>query len=158
MPAPRSVTITDDFGRRTSFRGNKLIAESTDTAAGTKPQWLDVDVWRTEGGNWVVKRTTHYRVRHTSDTCHRADGYELIPPTHLDTYPCPSCNKASVLEGGLGQASRITVESYRTSQELIDSFKDPKDGKYSNLARTILADLAEQDDRLDELWNNVVVP
>lgn len=158
MPhAPRPYTVTDDFGRRTHFKGNKLAAESTDTADGRKPQWTDINVWRTEAGNFVVQRTTHYRIRHTRDTCSRADGYELIPPTQLDTYPCPTCNKAGALQGGHGQASRIVVESYLTPQDLIDSFKDSQ-GRYSSLARTILADVAEQDDRVDEIWNNVVVP
>lgn len=177
----RDHVVVDDFGRRTVFRGEKLVAESTDTVAGQltldelqrkiqqganamqvlreagiKPQWLDVTVWRTAGGSFVVERTTHYRVRHTSDMCTRAEGYELIPATSLDTYPCPTCNKDGILEGGCAQADRINVDAYTTPQELIQSFQ--QDGRYSNLARTILADLSEQDERIDELWNTVVVP
>ncbi len=153
----RDTVIIDDFGRRTQFRGTKLVDESTDTVAGSKPQWLEIAVWRTEAGNFVVQRHTHYRVRHMRDTCSRAEGYELIPPTKLDTYPCPACNKAGVLEGGCAQASRISVDVYGSPQELIDSFRDAQ-GRYSQLARTLLADVSEQDDRVDELWNTVVVP
>lgn len=152
----RDHVVVDDFGRRTVFKGEKLVGESTDTVAGTKPQWLDVTVWRTAAGSFVVERTTHYRVRHTSELCSRAEGYELIEATSLDTYACPSCNKDGVLEGGCAQADRVTVEAYTTPQELISSFQ--QDGRYSNLARTILADLSEQDERIDKLWNTVVVP
>lgn len=152
----RDYNISDDFGRRTTFRGEKLVQESTDTVAGVKPQWLDVSVWRTEGGNFVVQRTTHYRIRHAHDRCARAEGYELLDATKVDTYLCATCNKNGSLTGGLSQASRITVDAYSGVRELIASFE--VDGRFSNLARTILADLAEQDDRVDEAWNTVVVP
>lgn len=152
----RNILLTDDFGRRTVFTGVKLVGESTDTAAGTKPQWVDVDVYRTEGGSFVVARTTHYRIRHLDDNCSRAEGYELIDATVLDTYPCPQCNRNGVMERGCGQADRISIDVYRTPQELIASFE--VDGRYSQLARTILADVAEQDDRVDAAWNTVVVP
>lgn len=152
----RDVTAVDDFGRRTIFKGEKLVQEHTDTLAGNKPQWLEVTVWRTEGGNWVVQRTTHYRIRHAHDRCGRAEGYELVDATKLDTYLCPTCNKNGALEGGLSQASRITVDKYESVPDLIKSFET--EGRYSNLARAILADLSEQDERVDDAWNTVVVP
>lgn len=152
----RDYVVTDDFGRRTQFTGEKLVAESTDTAAGTKPQWLDLTVWRTRAGAFVVERTTHYRIRHTTEHCPRADGYEIIEATVLDTYACPTCNKQGLMEGGCAQADRVTVEAYTSPQALIESFQ--VDGRYSNLARTILADLAEQDERIDQMWNVVHVP
>lgn len=151
----RDHVVTDDFGRRTQFSGEKLVSESTDTAAGTKPQWLDVTVWRTRAGSFIVERVTHYRVRHIDDLCPRAEGYEIIPPTVLDTYACPNCNKAGAVDGGFAQADRITVEVYQTPEELIASFKI--DGRFSNLARTILADISEQDERVDLAWNTVHV-
>lgn len=152
----REHSITDDFGRRFNFTAQTLISESTDTAAGNKPQWLEVYVWRTEAGSFVVQRTTHYRVRHLHERCTRADGYDLVDATELDSYPCPACNRSGQLCGGFAQASRVNVEVYREPQELIDSFK--VNGVYSNLARHILAELAEQDERIDEKWSTVVVP
>jgi hypothetical protein len=153
----RPITATDDFGRRTVFTGDRLVSESTDSEAGTKPQWLEVIVWRTESGNFVVQRTTHYRIRHIRELCPRAEGYDLVDATDLDTYPCPSCNKYNNLESrGYAQSSRISVDVYHDPQELIHSFQI--DGRYSNLAKTILADLSEQDTRVDDLWNTVQVP
>lgn len=151
-------SIYDEFGRCTKFHGDRLINESTDTDVGNKPQWLDLTVWRTASKRWVVRRKTHYRVRHLSERCDRADGYELVPPTELDTYPCGQCNRAGSVEPGRGfaQASRVVVEVYTTTPELIESFA--KDGKFSNLSRTILSDLAEQDSEVDDLWTTVVVP
>lgn len=152
----RNYEVFDDFGRRTVFEGVKLVAESTDTEDARKPQWVEVVVWRTTGGSFIVQRTTHYRVRHTSDRCGRAEGYDLVPATPLDTYPCVSCNKAGLLEGGLAQSTRISVDVYKTPAELIESFR--VEGRYSNLARTVLADIAEQDVEFDQAWNTVVVP
>lgn len=151
----RDYTLTDEFGRKTMFKGQKLVAESTDSSLGNKPQWLEVEVYRTEAGNWVVQRTTRYRIRHANDRCARADGYALAPARRADTYPCRACWVDDVT-GGFGQLPRITVDSYTSIPELIASFRT--EGKYSALARAILADVAEQDERVDEVWNTVVVP
>lgn len=152
----REFELVDDFGRRTVFTGLRLVGESTDTAAGTKPQWIDVDVYRTRLGNYIVARTTHYRIRHAREDCARAEGYELMDPTVLDTYPCPACSRDGLVEGGFAQADRISIEVYTSPEQLIENFK--VDGRYSQLARTILADVAEQDDKVDAAWNTVVVP
>lgn len=149
-------TLEDDFGRRTVFTGVQLIDEHTDTSDGRKPQWLEIGVWRTEGGSFVVQRTTCYRIRHARENCPRAEGYDLVEATKEDTYLCPLCNKNGELEGGYAQAARVSVNAYHSPQELIDSFR--LDGRYSNLARAILADLSEQDEAVDAAWNTVVVP
>lgn len=151
--------IADDFGRRTVFVGEELVDETTDNALTNKPQWLDVTVWRTEAGKFVVRRTTSYRIRHATEDCARAEGYDLAPAGPDDTYPCPTCNKRGAMAGirdGLAQTPRITVDVYDTPQELIQSFQN--DGRYSNLARSILAYLSEKDSRVDAAWNTVVVP
>lgn len=153
----RDYVVQDDLGRRTQFTGEKLVGESSDSIDADKRSWQEVNVWRTRSGNFVVERQTHYRIRHLSDMCRRADGYELVPATSLDTVPCNVCNPTKVLEGGISQASRITVDAYTTPGELIASFRS-SDGKYSNLARLVLADVAEQDERVDEAWNTVTVP
>lgn len=153
----RQIILTDDFGRRTTFTGESLVAESTDTASGSKPQWIEVVVYRTESGNFVVQRTTHYRIRHLREMCPRAEGYDLVDATELDTYPCPSCNKFDNPEArGYAQSSRVNVDVYNEPQDFISSFQ--VDGRFSNLAKTILADVSEQDRRVDDLWNTVVVP
>lgn len=151
----KSFQLEDDFGRRTLFTGELLVDDHTDTSDGRKPQWVEVQVWRTEGGSYVVRRTTRYRVRHATDACPRAEGYELVPATEDDTYRCRTCNEHGTV-GGYAQAHRIVVDAYRTPQELIESFQI--DGRYSNLARAILADLSEQDADVNATWNTVVVP
>lgn len=150
-------TLVDDFGRRTVFTGVQLVDEHTDTEDGRKPQWVEIGVWRTEGGSFVVQRTTQYRIRHAREACPRADGYELVSAGSDDTYLCPTCNKGgSVDDPGYAQVARVTVEAYHNPQDLIDSFQ--QDGRYSNLARSILAELSEQDESIDAAWNTVVVP
>jgi hypothetical protein len=152
----RDYTLADEFGRNTIFRGQKLVAESTDTALGDKPKWLQVEVYRTEGGNWVVYRATHYRIRHSTDRCIRADGYALAPARRVDTYLCRECGAAGE-PGELGQLPRITVDSYSTVDAMIASFR-AQDGVFSSLARAILADISEQDERVNAAWNTVFVP
>jgi hypothetical protein len=150
--------LTDDFGRRTVFTGELLVEESTDSAISIKPQWLEVGVWRTQAGNFVVRRITRYRVLHLDDECEKADGYELSPSNGDEgIYPCRTCNRHGETRGGWRQDDRITVEVYATPQDLIAGFR-AEDGRFSNLSRTILADIAEQDDRVDAVWNTVVVP
>lgn len=149
-------TLTDDFGRRTVFTGERLVEETTDSTVNLKPQWLEMDVWRTQLGNFVVRRTTRYRIRHTFMNCPKADGYDLVPATADDTYACSECNRMDAHQGGYAQSPRSTVDVYNTPQDLILGFQN--DGKFSNLSRAVLADLSEQDDRVDAAWNTVVVP
>lgn len=151
----KDMTLIDDFGRRTVFTGERLVSEHTDTSDERKPQWVEIDVWRTEGGSYIVRTATCYRIRHSSDQCAKAEGYELEPATVDDTYPCPACNKADT-PGGLGQLPRTTVEAYRTPQELIESFK--QNGSHTNFGRAILAEISDIDDAVDAAWNTVVVP
>lgn len=152
----KGYILEDDFGRRTVFDGDQLIDETTDTEDARKPQWVEIGVWRTEAGRFVVQRTTRYRVNHVVQACPKADGYELVEATKADSYPCPVCNKGGTFTGVWAQAPRISVDAYSTPQELIESFK--LDGRYSNLARAILADLSEQDEAVNAAWNTVVVP
>ena len=151
----KDMTLIDDYGRRHVFKGERLTFEHTDTSDGRKPQWVEIGVWRTEGGNYVAQTVTCYRVRHVSEDCSRAEGYDLVEAGIQDTYPCKTCNKED-LPGGLSQASRITVEAYRTPQDLIQSFE--QDGRQTNLSRAILADVSELDPAVDAAWNTVVVP
>lgn len=151
------VTLEDDFGRRTVFNGEKLLEESSDNPRRNKPQWVVVEVWRTQAGSFVVSRTSHYRVRHLDEECDKADGYFISPATAEDIIPCRACNKVEQDTGGWRQDDRITVTVCKTPQDLILDFQNDE-GKFSYLSRTILADLAEKDDRVDEAWNTVVVP
>lgn len=148
-------TAIDSYGRRTVFRGELLVSDTTDTDDGRKPQWLDIDIWRTEGGSFVVKKAVHYRVRHVRENCHRLDGYQVRPATDDDTFHCPTCNPGSELDGRYAQEARVTVDVYREPEELIASLR--VDGKYTRLSRTLLADLSELDENIDRLWNTVVV-
>lgn len=151
----KEIVVTDDYGRETKFAGENLVGESTDTAAGSKPQWLNISVWRTKAGSFVVERATNYRIRHTSDRCPRAEGYALIPATILDTYTCQTCNKYDSADA-LAQARRISVDVYHTPEELITSFQTG--GRYNNLARSVLAEISDQDERIGAAWNTVTVP
>jgi hypothetical protein len=146
------TTLVDDYGRRVVFEGEQLVGDTTDTSDGRKPQWLDIDIWRTDGGNYVVKRAVRYRVVHASENCARAEGYELV--TGTGSYPCNICNTGKGHSGWV-QTPRVTVEVFNSPEEFIESLK--VDGRHSRMARAILAEMAEQDTRIDALWNTVIV-
>jgi hypothetical protein len=147
------IKLIDQFGQSTVFAGELLADEHSDTSDRRKPQWVEIYVWRTEAGSFVVHTITRYRVRHQDPTCSRAEGYELTTPVSDDTFACASCNQDGNLEGGWAQSSRITVVAHHTPQALIDSFQT--DGRHSNLARSILADISDRDEGVDGLWNTV---
>ena len=149
-----TTTLTDSFGRTTIFTGTELVNESSDNPR--KPSWLEVIVWRTEGNSYVALRTTQYRVTHATETCSRAEGYTLVEAGVEDTFNCPACNKnAKPDDPGFAQEDRVQVDSYRTAQALIDSFQT--DGGYTNFSRSILAQLAKQDEGVDRAWSVVHV-
>lgn len=150
--------VTDEFGRRTVFTGEHLVCQTTDNTLSVKPQWLEVDVWRTEAGKYVVRRTTCYRVRHRSENCAKAEGYDLVVAGPDDTYECSACQALPnpISNTNWAQTPRITVDVYDTPQALILGFQN--EGRFNNLARTILYEVSGQDDRVDAVWNTVVVP
>lgn len=152
----KSIAATDSYGRRTVFRGELLVSENTDDLNGLKPQWVEVDVWRTEGGAFVVRKATHYGIIHADADCARLVGYATRRPTEDDTYACRTCvpNDAQVVTGW-AQESRITVDAYRTAADFIESLKVK--GEFNRLSRTLLAEVSRKDAGVDALWNTVVV-
>lgn len=152
--------LVDEYGKRTKFRGTLLASGTTDTESGEKPQWAELDIWRTEAGAYIIQRKTSYRYRHLSDSCRRL-GLNLIPrqATEADNYPCPSCNQRGVVEPGKGYGveDRIAVDIARTADDLIRMLSNG-DGTYSGFVRATLADICEQDQAVADLWLEEVVP
>lgn len=147
--------LVDDYGQVTRFDGELLVQETSDTEDERKPQYTDIDVWRTSRGNFVVLRQVHYRYRHASRGCERLDGnITLREPRPTDTYSCPKCNPLRVLEPGMGygMASRKDVDIYPTAGHLIKSMEQPN-GSYSGLSKSILSELSTKDDDIKNTWS-----
>lgn len=150
----KQVTVEDSYGRRTVFQGDLLIDDTTDN--GDKPQWLDIYIWRTEGGSFVVRKDVQYRVIHARRNCARLDGFETRPVDDEDTIPCHICNpEGRIIRPGIAQEARITVDVYKEPEELIEGLKAK--GEWTRLSRSLLAQLSEKDERIDRLWNTVEV-
>ena len=145
------IAATDSFGRRTVFRGVELISDTTDN--GEKRQWTDIDVWRTEGGAYVVKRAVHYRTVHARKNCPRLEGYVIREADDEDTVNCDVCNRAG--RDGWAQGSRVTVDVYREPEDLIEGLK--LKGEWTYFSKLVLAELSDKDKRIDALWNTVRV-
>lgn len=147
-------TLIDDQGRSTTFTGELLLSTSTDDPV--KPKWVDIEVWRTSAGNWIVRRATHYRVNHASEYCENTRGQEVEQTIRGDiTLGCSRCGGKPGANGWRA-VSRIAVDAYLSTKELVGSFK--RDGVYTQLGRNILGDLSRLDDRVWELWMDTVVP
>lgn len=152
--------LVDDFGQHTKFEGELLVDDTTDTAERRKPQWTDTEIYRTEGGRYVVWQETSYRVRHRSRNCARASGYELVEADEEDTWACPGCNSEGN-PGGYGQRSRVKVDVCETPQELIMRMSSINQNTglrtHSNFSRSMLARVSEVDEALREAWMEQVV-
>ena len=145
------IAAVDSFGRRTVFRGEELISDTTDN--GVNRQWTDIDVWRTEAGAYVVKRAIHYRTVHARKSCPRLEGYVIREADDEDTVNCHVCNPNG--RSGWGQESRVNVDVYREPEDLIEGLK--LKGEWTFFSRLVLAELSDKDERINALWNTVVV-
>lgn len=154
----KRMVVTDGFGRRVAFTGEHLLSETTDTPDERKPQWLDIDVWRTERGAFVVRRSVEHRVSHRDRNCVKLRGYDIVTTTpEDDPLPCKTCSPDGTMASVLwGAEARITVDVYKTPEELIDGMQ--VEGQWTRLSRAVLAEIAKKDERVDVLWNNVEVP
>ena len=149
----KQFTLEDSFGQQTTFVGTLLAHEDTDTES-RKPRWSEIEVWETEGGNFVVQRTYNYRIRHARDTCSRAEGFEMVEADETDTYLCPTCGATE--ESVWAQESRFSIDVYESAQSLIDGFK--QDNRFSHFARSVLSTLSDKNAGINACWNKVHVP
>lgn len=164
----RDVTLTDEYGKRTLFRGELLVVDETGSTGADgrpKPRYSDVRVWRTEAGKYVIGRETHYRIWHRDASCQGlvmtdADGTK-------DLFPCPACNVTedgavrAAAGTGYGQVTRCEVEVYHDAKGLIRGLETVSNqtGKpyHSRFARSLLVDISDVDDAVAALWMNEVV-
>lgn len=151
------VTLVDEYGKRTKFKGVLLASESGEEPQ--KPQWPEMSVWKTAGGQYVLERKTIYRYRHMSERCSKIWPNHVTRPAIVsDDYPCPSCNRQNVIEPGkgLGIESRVSVDVARTASQLITLMANT-DGTHSGFSKEILAAVSEQDEAVHTLWMEVTV-
>lgn len=148
----KTYTLEDSFGQQTTFVGTLLAHEDTDTES-RKPRWAELEVWETEGGNFVVRRTYNYRIRHARDTCSRAEGFELVEADETDTHLCTTCGATEA--SPWAQESRLSIDVYESAQSLIDSFK--QDNRFSHFARSVLMTLSDKNSHIHACWNTVRV-
>lgn len=152
--------LVDDFGRHTRFEGELLVEDTTDTEDGHKPQWTDTAIYRTNGGRYIVWSEANYRIRHLTDTCRRAAGYDLVTATADDTWACPTCNPEK-LPGGYGHDSRVKLDVCETPNELIARMStiNQQTGlrTHSQYSQALLARVSELDAAVHDAWMNQVV-
>jgi hypothetical protein len=162
----KEYVIEDEYGRRATFVADMLVTDTTDTEEGSKPRYVNLTVWRTKGGKYVVHTETHFRIWHLDENCRRAtrEGAILRPAQAAgDTFPCPTCHNrpAAPLGTGYGQVTRHKQSVYDSPQALIDGLRTVNnqtgETHHSRFAQSLLADISEVDQAVADLWMNVVV-
>lgn len=166
MNETKQHVLVDDYRRETVFTGVVLVESSTKSAR-PKPQWVDITVWRTEGGQYVVRRVTRYNVYHSNDNCSKAEGNELYNLRELknipnDLFKCPRCVGRMPNNGAWGQLDRTNIEVYPTPRDLIDGLAHMNGtagaANHSLFIQEMLADLSEIDSNIATVWMRRVVP
>lgn len=141
--------IVDEFNRTHVFQGEELLSETSDD--GRRPRWVDMTVWRTPAGKYVVLEETSFRVRHLNPSCSRARGYDLVPADDEDCAACPECNPAGLMATGWAQQSRTNIVIHDSAAAFVNSINANKFTRYC------MSKLAEVDERISSLWSIVVV-
>jgi len=140
------------------------LVESSTKSARPKPQWVDITVWRTEGGQYVVRRVTRYNVYHSNANCSKAEGNELydIQRSTSTMFKCPRCVDRMNTTGAYGQLDRTNIEVYPTPRDLIDGLAHMNGtagaANHSLFIQEMLADLSEIDSNIATVWMRRVVP
>lgn len=150
MNTSTSTTLTDSFGQVTEFTGKRLGA--IDTFAAHKPSWWEVEVYRTEGGSYVVHWSRYSNLRHQDPECTRllAGGAKAVPADLQDyPLPCKTCGP-----GRWGASDRISVDAVETAPALIKLLVGDVP---NNTIRAFLAELSEVDDDIYESWMRKVI-
>lgn len=145
-----STILIDSFGQETEFTGRLL--GRTDTYAAHKPSWWEVEVYRTEGGAYVVRWSRYSNLRHRDPECSRllAGSAEAVPADERDyPLPCKTCGP-----GHWGASDRISVDAVETAPALIKLLVGDVP---NNTIRAFLAELSEVDDAIYENWMRKVV-
>jgi hypothetical protein len=131
-----TVTITGLTGS-TEFEGT-LIAETT-TYSDSKPRWLEIRLYRRDGGGWVLHRASKSLVYHSiSSRCHRKKGELSGTPVTVgelldledgfgaDAEPCPNCSALDLDRMPLSARVRFeyprhTINHCQTVEEVVDN-------------------------------------
>lgn len=152
--------LPDDFGRHTRFEGTLLVEDTTDTDDRRKPQWTETEIYKTNGGRYVVWSEVLYRIRHQYRDCRRAQGYDLVPASADDTWACPTCNP-DALDGGYAHESRTKIDICDTVEALINRLATPNNQtglrSHSHFSQALLARISEADDAVRDVWMEQVV-
>lgn len=149
--------LLDEYGQATNFNGEKLLSDTTDD--GRKRSFVDMTIYRTHAGAYIVHRVIRYRIRHLSDRCSNL-GDNLMPrdATDDDTVPCGRCNPNRVEDGGFGVEDRSQVLIATTPARLAEVLADHNTGVHSGFSRAMLADLSDIDPAIAAVWMEVTVP
>lgn len=145
------MQIKDEFGRTVRFNGGTHLVSETTEAERSK-QWTEADIWRTNGGAYVVRLVTVFRVLHVDRECRRFGNNHIPRPAIADDwFPCPDCDPTRSSIGKFGVVNRCAVDVADSPADLVHSMKD-QNGVISNFRRYLLSLVSEQDKAVHDLW------
>lgn len=146
-----------DGTRLLRFEGTKLSESSSRIAE--KPRWVEFKLYKTLKGTYVLSRAGMSTYFHDSE-CHVVTRNRLSVVDEaeigLDAVACPDCRPSRIAPEGLyPETPRYWAQSSDSPQGVIASLMQYDGNKteyLTNVARRLLEDAAEVDDRLSDAF------
>lgn len=129
-----TFTVVDRM-REIEFSG-KMLGSST-TENDDSLRWTEINIYRTDGGNYIVERLGRSLIYHRASAPCRGDGWVEVAGNKLpdESEPCPSCKPKAPEDSGFVQTETFYHETTKSSAEVVKrpedlhdalSFKDDK--------------------------------
>lgn len=112
--------VGNDAGPTYSFSG-KLLGHAT-TERENSLRWTEIDIYRTDGGNYIVSRLGVSLVYHTNESECTSMGVPLKGARlRNDAEPCERCEPAVPEDAGFDPEEMFIAEKTMTSADVVES-------------------------------------
>ena len=153
------INTIHDGQRTLTFHGRKIAESSSETDQSVR--WIEFDLYKVEGGGYVVSRVGVSLVYHTP-TCELAEKYgleEWDPEEGLDedSYPCDICRPRGALPYVCPETTRYWARVCDSAEAVVQTLykKDSRGIRYiTNVAARLLEDAAGADDAIARAYYN----
>jgi hypothetical protein len=150
--------LQDGAERLVRFTGDHLTHVTSDD--GERLRWLDLDIYRTQAGKYIVHQVGRTSVYHALDSECTPKAFEQVKVLNLrdDVEPCPVC----LSQGDDLDLSEVRMESdlyrvviHNTARNLVDALENTNaEGRryYSKIVRNALIAASEHDEQIRDAF------
>jgi hypothetical protein len=155
MIVSEEYRIPDQVRRTAVFTGRHLAHSDSIRHGNDPPRWVEMDLYRTDAGTYVLDRAGHSRVYHVFDgPCDRG---VRVPARRLrpDAVPCPDCHPIPGQPAYDAEETRHEVTPCATAADVVSALvtmrKTGPPAPFLSLpARRLLELAAETDEGIRE--------